>query len=93
VALQAAKTNADKANALRARASMGLASIGHAPQALADAEQALALDQAMGASARVIADLSLLAQLHSKAGHAVKARDYQALEKAAKAAREQLRLK
>jgi tetratricopeptide (TPR) repeat protein len=93
IAVQAAKTNAEKANALRHRASLALTASGSALQALNDAEQALLLDQALGASARVIADLSLLAQIHSKTGSAVKAAEYTALEKAAQAAREQLRLK
>lgn len=94
-ALQAAKTDADKANALRARASVGLAE--GAPSGLAaaavDAELALALDQNLGVSARVIADLALLAQLHRKAGNAGRADQYTAMAAAAQAAREQLRLK
>jgi tetratricopeptide (TPR) repeat protein len=92
VAVQTAKNNGDMANALRRRAGIALTT-SSTLQAQTDAEQALLLDQALGASARVIADLSLLAQIHTKAGNAAKASEYTVLEKAAQAAREQLRLK
>jgi hypothetical protein len=97
LALQAAKTDADKANALRTRASIALAGGATLDStlvaALADAQQALSLDQKLGASARVVADLALLVQIHTQGGNAVRAAHYAALHKAAVAAREQLRLK
>jgi hypothetical protein len=93
-ALQLAKKDADKANALRSRASIGLAEgVEAVPQAIADAEQALAIDQQLGASARVIADLSVLEKAYALTGNAPKANSYKALRESAEAAREQLRLK
>jgi hypothetical protein len=52
--------------------------------------QALQLDQSIGASNRVIADLDLLASIYTKAGDARKAAEYADLSRAATAARAQL---
>jgi hypothetical protein len=96
-AVQLAKTPSDTANALRSRAAASLSganinTTSNAPTAIADAEQALVIDQTLGAASRVIADLALLEAAHRKVGNALKADEYQAMLAAAQAAREQLRL-
>lgn len=94
-ALQLAKTDADRANALRSRAAIGLAAVSGAElaSALQDAQNALAIDQQLGAAARVIADLALLEKGHAMAGNSQQAERYKLQREAAQAAREQLRLK
>ncbi len=88
-ALGQATAPSDKANALRSLAQIGLAQT-QLPQAAQDAAQALALDQSLGASNRVIADLHLLADIYAKAGDARKAAEYTELGSAAQAARAKL---
>jgi tetratricopeptide (TPR) repeat protein len=88
-ALGFASSAADKANARRSLAQIGFAE-GAYPQAIQDAALALQLDQQLGASARVIADLDLLAKLYDKTDDALKASEYQALSQAAATARAQL---
>ncbi len=88
-ALNQAGTPSDKANALRSLAQIGLAQ-GLYPQAARDGLQALQLDQSIGASNRVIADLDLLASIYTKAGDASKATEYTDLSRAATAARAHL---
>ena len=88
-ALNQAGTPADKANALRSFAQIGLAQSLY-PQAARDGLQALQLDQLIGASNRVIADLDLLASIYTKAGDTPKATEYTDLSRAATAARAHL---
>ncbi len=88
-ALAAATSPADKANALRSLAESGLA-LKQTTQAIAYAEQALQLDQQLGASLRVIADLDLLARIHGKVGAADKAATYAAQAQLASSAHQQL---
>ena len=88
-ALGQASTPSDKANALRSLAQIGLAQSLY-PQATQDGMRALQLDQAIGASNRVIADLDLLASIYTKAGDARKAAEYTDLSRAAAAARAHL---
>lgn len=88
-ALTQASTPSDKANALRSLAQTGLAQNLY-PQAAQDGLQALQLDQSIGASNRVIADLDLLANIYTKAGDMPKATQYLDLSRAATAARAQL---
>lgn len=85
VALVQALVPSDKANALRSLAQIGLAQ-GQYAAAVGHAEQALALDQSLGASNRVIADLDLLSNIHGKAGDSAKATNYTELSRAATAA-------
>jgi tetratricopeptide (TPR) repeat protein len=87
--LAQATTPSDKANALRGLAQVGLAE-GQYAEAIQNAEQALALDQALGASNRVIADLDLLSDIYAKAGDAAKASNFTELSRAAAAARARL---
>ncbi len=88
-ALTQAGAPSDKANALRSLAQIGLAQSLY-PQAVQDGMQALQLDQSIGASNRVIADLDLLASIYAKAGDARKAAEYTDLSRAATAARSHL---
>ena len=88
-ALDQASTPSDKANALRSLAQTGLAQNLY-PQAAQEGLQALQLDQSLGASNRVIADLDLLASIYAKAGDMPKAAQYLDLSRAAAAARVQL---
>jgi tetratricopeptide (TPR) repeat protein len=88
-ALNQAGTPSDKANALRSLAHIGLAQ-GQYLEATQDGAQALALDQSIGASSRVIADLDLLASIYAKVGEANKATQYTELHRAALAARAKL---
>jgi tetratricopeptide (TPR) repeat protein len=85
-ALSLASDSSDKANALRTLAHIGLAQGLHA-EAIQNVALALALDQQLGASLRVMADLDLLASIHAKAGDAQKAAQYTELSRAAAAAR------
>jgi tetratricopeptide (TPR) repeat protein len=84
-ALTQALAPSDKANALRSLAQFALAQ-GQYSAAAGHAEQALALDQSLGASNRVIADLDLLSSIHTKAGDLTKAANYTELSRAASAA-------
>lgn len=88
-ALGQANTPPDKANALRSLAQIGLGQ-GQYPQAALDGTEALALDQSIGASHRVIVDLNLLADIFAKLGDARKAAEYTELSRAAQAARAKL---
>ena len=88
-ALALAATPSDKASALRSLAQIGLAQ-NDLVNATQNASDALKLDQALGASLRVIADLDLLAQIHNKAGNAAKAAEFLNLRDAASAARAHL---
>ncbi len=96
-ALERATNMADKANALRSRAQIGLAGTVvaattalDAASLLSDAQQALKLDQALGQSARVIADLELLIRISAYAKDASGERAYQALLARARLASQQL---
>ncbi len=89
LALGQANTPSDKANALRSLAQISLAQ-SLFPQATQDGLQALQLDQSLGASDRVIADLDLLASIYTQAGDARKAVEYLGLSRAATTARAQL---
>lgn len=88
-ALAQAIAASDKANALRNLAQIGLAE-GAYPQAALNAAEALTLDQSLGASNRVIADLDLLASIYTKTGDISKATQYTGLHRAASAARAKL---
>jgi tetratricopeptide (TPR) repeat protein len=88
-ALSPASDLPDKANALRSLAQIGLAQ-GLYAEAIQNAALALGLDQQLGASQRVIADLDLLASLHARAGDARRAAEYADLSRAAVAARSHL---
>jgi tetratricopeptide (TPR) repeat protein len=88
-ALAQASTPSDKANALRSLAQIGLAQSLY-PQAAQNGLQALQLDQSIGASNRVIADLDLLASIYAPAGDTRQATEYTDLSRAAAAARAHL---
>lgn len=77
-ALAAAANDTDRANALRLRAQ-AQAALGQHAAALADANQALALDQALGLPERVMADLQLLQNASTALGDAAAAQRYDAL--------------
>ncbi len=89
-ALAAAQNNNDRANALRARAQAH-AALGQHAQVLADAQQALALDQDLGLPPRVLADLVLLQRASQAQGDTVTAARYGALAQRAAAAGAALR--
>ncbi len=88
-ALAAAKTQIDKANAQRSLGEAYLAQ-GQLAQAIQSAELALQMDQALGVSAKVIADLGLLARAYTQLGETQKAAFYTDLAQSATAARKQL---
>jgi tetratricopeptide (TPR) repeat protein len=88
-ALALATTPSDKANALRSLAQIGLAQGEYLP-ATQHAEQALALDQSLGTSSRVIADLDLLSSIYAKAGDSTKSANFAQLSLAAQTARAKL---
>jgi tetratricopeptide (TPR) repeat protein len=77
-ALAVATNDNDRANALRLRAQAQAALSQHAA-ALADANQALVLDQALGLPERVMADLQLLQRASSALGDTAAAQRYDAL--------------
>jgi hypothetical protein len=77
-ALALAANDNDRANALRMRAQAQAAQGQHAA-ALADANQALSLDQGLGLAERVMADLQLLQNASTALGDAVAAQRYDAL--------------
>jgi tetratricopeptide (TPR) repeat protein len=89
-ALAAAQNSNDRANALRARAQAN-AALGQHAQVVADAQQALALDQDLGLPPRVLADLVLLQRASQAQGDAVAAARYGALAQRAAAAGATLR--
>lgn len=81
---QAQNTN-DRANALRVRA-LAHATLGQHAQAVADALQALQLDQDLGLATRVGADLQLLQRAYAALGDTANAARYAALAERAAAA-------
>jgi tetratricopeptide (TPR) repeat protein len=91
-ALALAVNPADKANALRMRAQVALGA-NNASSAMTDANAALQIDQELGASSRVIADLALLVRAHGAAGDAAKVAQYKELEQKAQKARDLLHAK
>jgi hypothetical protein len=76
---------AEQANALRARAQ-AYAALNQPALTLVDATAALALDQEVGSTGRVQADLQLLAKAHQALGHAEQAAHFAALAQRAQAA-------
>jgi tetratricopeptide (TPR) repeat protein len=84
-ALAAAQNNNDRANALRARAQAN-AALGQHAQVVADAQQALALDQDLGLPSRVLADLVLLQRASQAQGDAAATARYSTLAQRAAAA-------
>jgi tetratricopeptide (TPR) repeat protein len=76
---------AEQANALRARAQ-AYAALNQPAQTLVDASAALALDQEVGNTGRVQADLQLLAKAHEALGNAEQAARFAALAQRALAA-------
>ena len=92
-ALQAGRTAtapSDQANALRLTAQSRLL-LGAPAEALAQAGQALALDQASGAAERVAMDLALIAQAYRASGDTVAAQRTQTLAERSAAATRALR--
>jgi tetratricopeptide (TPR) repeat protein len=89
-ALAAAQTPNDRANALRTRAQTHAAQSQHA-QVLPDAQQALLLDQEVGAAPRVLTDLQLLQAAYAALGDTANAARYAALANRAIAAGAALR--
>jgi hypothetical protein len=89
-ALAAAQNSNDRANALRARAQAN-AALGQHAQVVADAQQALALDQDLGLPSRVLADLVLLQRASQAQGDAAASARYSALAQRAAAAGAALR--
>jgi hypothetical protein len=89
-ALAAAQNTNDRANALRARAQAN-AALGQHAQVVADAQQALALDQDLGLPSRVLADLVLLQRASQAQGDAAASARYSALAQRAAAAGAALR--
>jgi tetratricopeptide (TPR) repeat protein len=89
-ALAAAQNNNDRANALRARAQAN-AALGQHAQVVADAQQALSLDQDLGLPPRVLADLVLLQRASQAQGDAAAAARYSTLAQRAAAAAAALR--
>jgi tetratricopeptide (TPR) repeat protein len=89
-ALAAAQNSNDRANALRARAQAN-AALGRHAQVVADAQQALALDQDLGLPSRVLADLVLLQRASQAQGDAAASARYSALAQRAAAAGAALR--
>jgi hypothetical protein len=88
-ALAAAQNDNDRANALRARAQANAALAQYA-QVLADARQALQIDQDLGAASRVVTDLQLMQSASAGVGDAPAAARYGALAQRAQAAAVQL---
>jgi hypothetical protein len=86
-ALALATNAVDRANALRSRAEIGLAD---KLSALADAKEALKLDQEIGQSRRVIADLELLVRASAQASDVTAAKEYLARLLKARAANQKL---
>lgn len=84
-ALTVARNDNDRANALRMRAQ-AQAALGQHAAALADANQALALDQALGLPERVLIDLQLLQNASTAMGDTAAAQRYGALAARANAA-------
>ncbi len=84
-ALAVAQNDNDRANALRARAQANAALAQHT-QVLPDAQQALKIDQDLGAAGRVVADLQLLQRASAALGDAPAAARYSALAQRAQAA-------
>lgn len=76
-AMARAAHKSDLANAQRLRAQIGLA-LKNNTAAAADAQTALALDQAAGQAAKVVADLGLLMQAYEAQGDAAKVAQYRA---------------
>ncbi len=89
-ALLAARTDNDRANALRMRAQAQVAAGQHGA-ALTDAQQALALDQDLGLPDRVLQDLQLLQRASAATGDTSAAARYEGLAKRASAAATALR--
>lgn len=89
-ALQTARNDTDRANALRIRAQAHAAAGQHSA-ALGDAQQALALDQELGLPERVLLDLQLLQRASLAAGDAASALRYEGLAQRASAAAAVLR--
>jgi tetratricopeptide (TPR) repeat protein len=86
-ALARARNAVERANALRSRAQIGLADkLG----ALADAKDALKLDQEIGQSSRVIADLELLHLASAQASDVAAEKEYLALLVKARVAKQKL---
>jgi hypothetical protein len=86
-ALARATNAVDRANALRSRAEIGLADkLG----ALADAKETLKLDQEIGQSRRVIADLELLVRASAQASDVTAEKEYLVLLLKARAANQKL---
>jgi tetratricopeptide (TPR) repeat protein len=84
-ALTSAQNNNDRANALRVRAQAQAALSQHA-QVIADAQQALQLDQELGLAERVLIDLQLLQRASAANGDTASAARYDALAQRAAAA-------
>jgi hypothetical protein len=84
-ALLSAQNNNDRANALRIRAQAQAALNQHA-QVIADAQQALQLDQELGLAERVLIDLQLLQRASAATGDTASAARYDALAQRAAAA-------
>jgi tetratricopeptide (TPR) repeat protein len=84
-ALTSAQNNNDRANALRVRAQAQAAQNQHA-QVIADAQQALQLDQELGLAERVLIDLQLLQRASAANGDTASAARYDALAQRAAAA-------
>jgi hypothetical protein len=89
-ALAVAQNSNDRANALRVRAQAN-AALGQHAQVVADAQQALALDQDLGLPSRVLADLVLLQRASQALGDAAATARYSALAQRAVAAGAALR--
>jgi tetratricopeptide (TPR) repeat protein len=89
-ALTTAKNDNDRANALRLRAQ-AQAALGQHNAVLADAQQALALDQSLGLAQRVALDLQLLQSASAALGDTAGAARYTALAERAKLAAATLR--
>jgi tetratricopeptide (TPR) repeat protein len=84
-ALTSAQNNNDRANALRIRAQAQAALNQHA-QVIADAQQALQLDQELGLAERVLIDLQLLQRASAAKGDTASAARYDTLAQRAAAA-------
>lgn len=84
-ALLSAQNNNDRANALRVRAQAQAAQNQHA-QVIADAQQALQLDQELGLAERVLIDLQLLQRASAASGDTASAARYDMLAQRAAAA-------